>query len=39
MAQQYIDKNSCPNKANMEMIDWIYTKHASIDLRLAALKC
>lgn len=21
------------------MIDWIYTKHASFDLRMAALKC
>lgn len=34
----YIDKG-CPNLGDFEMIDWIYTKHAYVDLRMAALKC
>jgi sodium/potassium-transporting ATPase subunit alpha len=39
MAQHAINSNTCPSKSSMDMIDWIYTKHASIDLRMAALKC
>lgn len=39
VAQRYIDSNSCPDTKNWDMIDWIYTKHAFVDLRLAALKC
>ena len=37
MAQKAIDENTCPS--GMPMVDWIYTKHADVDLRLAALKC
>ncbi len=41
IAQYYISqgKKDCPDTKNFEMIDWIYTKHAYIDLRMAALKC
>jgi hypothetical protein len=39
LAQSAIDNGSCPDTSSWDMIDWIYTKHAWIDLRLAALKC
>lgn len=41
LAQSYIDKGSCPDPKgeNWEMIDWIYTKHSYVDLRLGAIKC
>lgn len=39
MAQEAINSGKCPNANKLDMIDWIYTKHASIDLRMAALKC
>jgi hypothetical protein len=38
-AQTAIDNNTCPDTKSFEMIDWIYTKHAYVDLRMAALKC
>ena len=36
---QYVGQSSCPDTGSWDMIDWIYTKHASVDLRMAALKC
>lgn len=39
VAQKYIDQNSCPDVKGWDMIDWIYTRHAFVDLRMAALKC
>jgi hypothetical protein len=39
LAQNAIDNNACPETKSWDMIDWIYTKHAWIDLRLGALKC
>lgn len=39
IAQAAINSNSCPDTKNWDMIDWIYTKHSYVDLRLAALKC
>ena len=39
LAQKAIDSKACPETKGWEMIDWIYTRHSSVDLRLAALKC
>ena len=39
VAQAAIDSNSCPNTTGWDMIDWIYTKHSYVDLRMAALNC
>ena len=39
LAQAAIIANKCPDTKSWDMIDWIYTKHSSVDLRLAALKC
>lgn len=39
LAQKAIADNACPETKSWDMIDWIYTKHAWIDLRLGALKC
>jgi len=39
LAQTAIDNNTCPDTKSFDMIDWIYTKHAYVDLRMAALKC
>ena len=36
--QEYIDSNSCPGD-ELNMIDWIFVQHASVDLRMAALSC
>ena len=37
--QSSIANNECKNDNNAGMIDWLSTKHSSIDLRLAALTC
>lgn len=33
----HLSSTSCDN--HKEMIDWIYTHHARVDLRMAAVKC
>lgn len=38
-AQAAIDANKCPSAENAPMVDWIYTKHAGLDLRVGALSC
>ena len=37
--QEYIDANRCPGENELNMIDWIFVQHASVDLRMAALSC
>ena len=37
--QEYIDRNACPDEGKLNMIDWIFVQHASVDLRMAALSC
>lgn len=39
IAQKALDTNTCPDTSGFSMIDWIYTKHAFIDLRMGALSC
>ena len=39
LAQNALDLGKCPNTKDFSMIDWIYTQHAYVDLRMAALKC